>query len=166
MLNKLRKRVPNTRRALFQRGWATTGSKLHRSHRLAFEPLEPRLVLDTGPLYITELMAVNDTVWADGDGEFPDWIEIHNPTGTAVEMEGWYLTDKQDNLTKWEFPAYTLAPGEHLVVFASEKDPDGPPGELHTNFKLKGDGEYLGLIRPQGTANRPPGPFWPIHNVR
>ncbi len=38
----------------------------------------------------------------------------------------------------------------YLVVFASGKDRRDPAGELHTNFKLSGSGEYLGLVRPDG----------------
>ena len=30
---------------------------------------------------ISEFMADNDTVLADEDGDFSDWIEIHNPDG-------------------------------------------------------------------------------------
>ena len=37
-----------------------------------------------------------------------------------------------------------------LVVFASNKDFVAPNGELHTNFKLSGDGDSLGLADPAG----------------
>ena len=39
----------------------------------------------------------------------------------------------------------TLAPGAFRVFFASGKDLSDPASELHTNFKLSGSGEYLGL---------------------
>ncbi|MBN2476320.1 MAG: lamin tail domain-containing protein [Pirellulales bacterium] len=132
---------------------ATAGSSLaRRQHdRLVFEPLEPRMLLD-GSLVISEFMALNDSGRVDGDGEHVDWIEVHNPTASPIELGGWYLTDKADNLTKWQFPTHSLAAGDYLLVFASEKAPNGPPGELHTNFKLSGDGEYLGLVRPNGTT--------------
>ncbi|MFC1636095.1 hypothetical protein ACFL5Z_14760, partial [Planctomycetota bacterium] len=55
-----------------------------------------------------------------------------------------------NNLTKWAFPEVTLASDGYLVVFASDKNRRDPLGVLHTNFKLKGDGEYLGLVRPDG----------------
>ena len=32
-------------------------------------------------------MSVNDDLLADADGDCPDWIEIHNPTGTAVDLD-------------------------------------------------------------------------------
>jgi hypothetical protein len=113
---------------------------------LRFETLEPRLVLDAGPV-INELMAVNHGPFADEDGDFSDWIEIYNPTEESFDLEGWVLADSND---RWTFPAYTLQPQEYLVVFASKKDRPGtgPKGEFHTDFALSGDGEYLGLLRP------------------
>ncbi len=85
----------------------------------------------------------------DEDGDASDWIEIHNPGGQTVNLGGWYLTDSAGNLTKWRFPDGTvLGRGGYLLVFASGKDRAGE--ELHTNFKLSADGEYLGLIQGDG----------------
>ncbi len=123
-----------------------------RPHRLSFEPLEPRLVLGAGPLVISEFMADNDAVLADVDDDYRDWIEIHNPTDAAVDLDGWYLTDEDDDLSMWEFPSVTLGAGGYLVVFASDKDRTDPAGELHTNFKLSSSGEYLALVQPDGTT--------------
>jgi len=117
---------------------------------LRFEPLEPRRVLDAGPLAISEFMAINDGGLEDADKEPSDWIEIHNPTDEPVALEGWSLTDDPSDLDKWEFPARPLPAGGYLVVFASAKDRAGTTGELHTNFKLDGDGEYLALVQPDG----------------
>ncbi|NQU22012.1 MAG: lamin tail domain-containing protein, partial [Candidatus Nealsonbacteria bacterium] len=74
-----------------------------RARRMLFETLEPRQVLQGGPL-VSEFMAVNNHTLADEDGDFSDWIEIHNPAATPIDLDGWYLTDKADNLTKWQFP--------------------------------------------------------------
>jgi len=101
---------------------------------------------------ITEFMASNDSTLADEDGDFSDWIEIHNPDGAAVDLGGWFLTDNATALDKWQFPPVVLAPGEFLVVFASSKDRRIPGSELHTNFQLKASGEYLGLVMPDGTS--------------
>jgi len=120
-------------------------------NRLVFEPLEPRLVLDGVPI-INEFMADNETVLQDEDGEFPDWIEIYNPTEAAIELDGWYLTDDPDDLTKWEFPACTLDVDDYLVVFASDKDRADPGSPLHTNFKLSAGGEYLALVKADGAT--------------
>ncbi len=101
---------------------------------------------------ISEFMAVNGSTLADSEGEFSDWIEIHNPDATPVNLGGWHLTDDASDLTKWTFPAVTLEPGSFLVVFASNKDRIDPETELHTNFKLSGGGEFLALVMPNGST--------------
>jgi hypothetical protein len=45
-----------------------------------------------------------------------------------------------------------MAPGANLLVFASDKDRRDPGSELHANFKLKGAGDYLALVRPDVTT--------------
>ncbi|NQU19695.1 MAG: CotH kinase family protein, partial [Candidatus Nealsonbacteria bacterium] len=119
--------------------------------RCAIETLEPRQMLDAG-LVISEFMAVNNATLADENGEFSDWIEIHNPTTEAVNLDGWYLTDDEGDLSKWQFPARSLGPNEYLVAFASDKDRAAAQGELHTNFKLSSGGDYLALVEPDGTT--------------
>jgi hypothetical protein len=103
-------------------------------------------------LVITEFLASNDSAFADEDGDYSDWIEIYNTSGASVSLAGWYLTDDEGDLTKWQFPSVTLPGGNYLIVFASDKNRTDPAGELHTSFKLSADGEYLGLIRPDGVT--------------
>ena len=109
---------------------------------------------------ITEFMAQNINGLDDEDGDEQDWIEIHNAGASAVNLAGWRLTDTTNDMAKWTFPAVSLAPGAYLIVFASEKDRDS--GELHTNFRLGADGEYLGLVRSNGTVASEFYPIYPI----
>jgi len=104
-----------------------------------------------GQVRITEFMASNTDTLADQDGDFSDWIEIQNTSGTSVNLYNWALTDSSGNLAKWLFPATNIAPGGFMVIFASGKDRRIPGQELHTNFKLSADGEYLALVRPDLT---------------
>ncbi|MGC6425719.1 MAG: lamin tail domain-containing protein [Akkermansiaceae bacterium] len=99
---------------------------------------------------ISEAMASNGTVIADEDGEFSDWLELHNPTENAVSLNGWHLTDREDDLIQWALPEVTIESKGFLLVFASNKDRALPGSELHTNFKLSSSGEYLALVRPDG----------------
>ena len=39
-----------------------------------------------------------NTTREDEDGEYSDWLELHNPGATAVELTGWQLTDNKDRL--------------------------------------------------------------------
>ena len=109
-------------------------------------------MLSQGPLVISEFLAINDDVLADEDGQFSDWIEIHNPTASAVSLNGWHLTDDAGEMTKWQFPNMSLPGGDYLVVFASGKDRHVSGDELHTNFQLDGDGEYLALVKADGVT--------------
>ena len=104
-----------------------------------------------GPdLLISEIMAVNHSTLADADGEFHEWIEIHNPQPRAQSLGGWFLTDDFRTPTKWAFPELDLGPGQFLVVFASGKNQSQRRENLHTSFRLNRKGEYLALVRPDG----------------
>ncbi len=107
-------------------------------------------ILGWGGPVITEFMAINDSVLADQDGEFSDWVEVHNPSSESLSLEGYFLTDRSDDLTKWEFPDVVLDAGGYVIVFASNKVP--VEGELRSNFKLSGGGEFLGLVAPDGAT--------------
>jgi len=88
----------------------------------------------------------------DEDGNNPDWIEIQNVSSNAQSLNGWYLTDNGGNLTKWRFPAVTVNTGGCLVVFASGNNRTNPAAPLHANFSISGGGEYLALVRSNGTT--------------
>jgi hypothetical protein len=101
---------------------------------------------------ISEFMASNQNTISDEDGDHPDWIEIQNPDPTAVNMAGWSLTDTQANLQRWTFPAITIPARGILVVFASGKDRKVVGRPLHTSFDLRAGGEYLALVKPDGST--------------
>ena len=128
------------------------------ARRLQGELLERREVL---AVTISEFMASNQSVLADEDGDFEDWIELHNNALEPVNLQDWHLTDTSGNLTKWQFPAVTLAAQEHLVVFASGKNRTDAAATLHTNFRLQADGEYLALVQPAGVVEFEYAPEFP-----
>ncbi len=114
--------------------------------------LTPSLAPAADNLLITEFMAANSSTLADEDQTFPDWIEIHNAGTNTVDLSGWFLTDSPANLRKWAFPSTNLPPGAYLVVFASGQDRRLPGAPLHTSFNLSASGEFLALVRPDGTS--------------
>lgn len=94
-----------------------------------------------GDVVINEIMASNSNTAEDQDGEFDDWIELYNRIGSVIDLSGFYLTDNDDELEKWEFPAGTsIDANGYLIVWA---DKDTLQTGLHTNFKLSADGEIL-----------------------
>ena len=108
------------------------------------------LPLKAAPV-ISEFLADNDGGLRDEDGDDHDWIEIHNPDAAAVNMAGWRLTDDPLNTSKWVFPSVSIPPSGRLIVWASNKNRDA--GQLHANFQLDQDGEYLALFPPAGPAS-------------
>ena len=110
---------------------------------------------------ITEFMADNASVRADEDGDFSDWIELHNPGTESVNLDGWALTDLATQPARWTFPAVSIGPKAYLVVWASNKNRRTPGKQLHTNFRLDATGEYLALVRPNGAAATEFAPAYP-----
>ncbi len=102
----------------------------------------------TQKVLISEFLALNSSINTDVDGAYSDWIELYNPGETAIDLTGWHLTDEASNLTKWTFPSLSIGSGQYLLVWASGKDVVASNGEIHTNFKLSGTGEYLALVEP------------------
>ncbi len=103
-------------------------------------------------LHITEFMANNKESIDDEDGDASDWIEIFNSGPESVSLDGYYLTDDSGALTKWKLPAIEISSSGFLLIFASGKDRRDPAAELHTNFKLSGEGEYLALVGLDGNT--------------
>lgn len=109
----------------------------------------------TGPsVVINELMADNDNIHADPQGDYDDWLELHNLSDTAVILTGMYLSDKEDEPTKWQFPENTEIPANgYLIVWLDEDGEDAPDG-LHANFKLSKGGEVAMLVDTDANGNQ------------
>lgn len=123
----------------------------HLAARHVVEELEPRQLLSS-PFTITEFMADNTRTLADEDGQYGDWVEIHNSAGTAQSLSGFHLTDSSSDLAKWTFPAISVPANGNIVVFADGKNRTNPAGTLHANFSLEASGEYLALTEPDGVT--------------
>ncbi|MDD4821859.1 MAG: lamin tail domain-containing protein [Bacteroidales bacterium] len=96
-------------------------------------------------LLLNEFMASNSGAYVDPDyDQSADWIEIVNRGSTAVSLNGYYITDNLNDLTKWQIKTnVTIHPGQYLVIWA-----DGMDTGLHTNFKLSASGEELAIVSP------------------
>jgi len=66
---------------------------------------------------INEVQASN-TVYQDEDGDTPDWIELHNLSTEAINLEGWSLTDKIDNEPYWTFTNKIINSGAYEYLWA------------------------------------------------
>lgn len=96
---------------------------------------------------ISEVMIKNRTYAPDEDGEFCDYIELHNTSDRAVSLKGYALSDTDANLGKYILPDATVEAGGYFLVYASGKDRAG--SAVHTGFKL-GDDESVFLANAKG----------------
>ncbi len=105
-------------------------------------------------IYINEIMAKNDNVIADENGDFDDWIELYNAGTTPVDIAGYYFSEEAADPTFWEIPATdpaatTIPAGGYLIIWADEDPEDGPH---HIDFKLSADGQDIFIYAPDGNT--------------
>jgi hypothetical protein len=130
---------------------ADRGNKLY-NFDFNFDPYQPSTAL-----VINEFMASNDSWEIPGEepsAPFPDWIEIYNTSDTPIDMGGWYATDDIADSIKWQLPTdkpelTTIPVNGHLLLLCDGLD--NSIGALHTNFKLSGGGEAVGIWQ-EGTG--------------
>jgi len=117
------------------------------------------------PIVINEVLASNpDTTakrsqsyyntWRDPQGEFEDWIELHNFGDQPIDVGGMYLTDTPSTPTLWRIPTgnpaqTTIAPGGYLLIWA---DGDTADAGLHAPFELALSGDEVALYDSDGTT--------------
>jgi len=106
--------------------------------------------VDLPPVVINELVAHNTGSVLPDDGMPADWLELYNPTDSAVALGGYHLSDD------WRVPerfslddSLLIEPEGYLIFWA---DGDTAAGIDHTNFVLSADGGAVGLFGPEGES--------------
>ena len=101
---------------------------------MVFGPLASQVV-------INEYSASNLEGYNDNYQSQEDWIELYNPELTEVSLEGYFLSDSETNIDKWEIPEGVVIPANgYLRFWCSGRDEatiNGFNNHYHTNFKLK-----------------------------
>jgi len=92
---------------------------------------------------INEILLDNSFSIIDEDGERSSWVELHNTSGSAVNLSDYALSDDKNKLLRWRLPNIELAPDDYVIVYLSGKDKS--ENELHANFKLGSDETQLFL---------------------
>ncbi|MDA7803990.1 CotH kinase family protein [Crocinitomix sp.] len=102
-----------------------------------------------GDVVINELMPDNKVTVTDEEGKYEDWIELYNRTDLAIDLSGYYLSDRPNaNPLMWEIPEGTLIPANgYLTIWLDEDTLDDG---LHANFKLSASGESVSFSDPDG----------------
>jgi hypothetical protein len=98
---------------------------------------------------INEYSAANLSRDVDDYDKYEDWIELYNNGTNPVNLQGWHLSDDEDEPTLWTIRQHIeIAPGGYAIFWCSGRDTG-----LHTNFKLtqtKNSAESIVLTDPAG----------------
>jgi len=107
---------------------------------LALALTQPAVV--RGQVVINEVMADNQSALLN-EGVYPDWIELHNTFGAAVDLSDWSLSQTPTSPRLYIFPAGTVIPAfGHLLVYCDQLT---NASGLHTSFRLNRAGEIISL---------------------
>ena len=107
----------------------------------------PNATAPASRVLINEILAENAGAVSHA-GSSPDYIELHNPGTSAVELSGWSLSDGGDPRRFVFSPGTALPADGYLVIWC---DTNATPG-LHSGFALHREGELISLYDP--TTNR------------
>jgi len=130
-----------------------------RTRRILFNPTVGTTNDPTTPavnVVINEFMAQNTRTVADpADGDWDDWIELHNTGSQPVDLAGYYLTDNLTNSigAMFRIPGgYPIPAGGFLLVWADNETGQNTATniDLHASFALARGGEQIGLFDPAG----------------
>jgi len=96
-----------------------------------------------GDVVINELLA-------NSSGGEPDWIELYNTTGASIDLGGWFLSDSDENLFKYEIASgTTIAPNGYMVFFEDVHFGNANDAGCHEPFALSSSGERIILSSAQ-----------------
>ncbi len=101
-------------------------------------------VVSYGQLTINEFMASNSSGIQDPDyNESADWIELYNDGTSAINLNGYFLSDNLKTPNKWAISNVTIPAKGFVIFWADSKD-----SANHTSFNLSAAGEKIGLYKP------------------
>jgi len=89
---------------------------------------------------------VINEVLAHAHAEAPDWIEIYNVSSIPVDIGGWFLSDAENDLQRYEIAAGTIVEPNGYVVFYETThfgNPYDPGVRVPFAFSENGEGAYL-----------------------
>ena len=102
-----------------------------------------------GGLVINEVVSANESSFpVEGLGA-PDWLELYNGSDKEIDLTGYTILRTDTNDKQFEIPSGTIAPGEYLVICATEAVAEDC-AYLITGFNLPKKGVGLKLKDANG----------------
>lgn len=101
------------------------------------------------PFIPPNLVVINE-IMAHSHNEDPDWIELHNTSSTPIDISGWFLSDSQSNLKKYEIDEGSVIDGHGYLTFYENTHfgVDATSNGRRIPFALSENGETVYLHSP------------------
>ena len=89
-------------------------------------------------LVINEVMQSNVDGIMDDLNDFPDsWVELYNPTATAVNLKNYKIGTKNKISKAWQLPDKTVGAGQYVIIYCDKAGEDEGVSAIHTDFRLE-----------------------------
>ena len=69
-------------------------------------------------LLFTEVCVANIDQTIDYSNNYGGWVELYNPTATSVSLDGWYISDDSEFLTKYRLSGYGMLKPDVINAFS------------------------------------------------
>jgi len=100
--------------------------------------------LEPGAIVINEVLAHSHLGASD-------WIELHNTTNRPIDIGGWFLSDDEQTLRKYEIEDPTvIEPGEYVVFYENAHFGNEFDSGVHELFGLNETGEAVYVSSGKG----------------
>lgn len=115
--------------------------------KAAFEFYTLSTELPQASVVINEFMATNRLVYSDEQGQYDDWIELHNPTSYPISTTGLFINTENSLENAWPLPDRLIEPNGYIILWM---DDDLGQGDRHASFKLKSEEGAIYLMDSEG----------------
>jgi gliding motility-associated-like protein len=85
---------------------------------------------------VNEVCASNLSSVTDNFGEYEDWFELYNTSAGAVDISGWWVSNRAGNPLKWQIPAGTVIPANGWQLIWASKRNITAGANIHASFNL------------------------------
>ena len=108
---------------------------------------------NTTGIVISEIMADNESAYADGNGNYMDFVELYNHSADTVDLSGWGLSDDEKHHRKYIVPdGAKILPGGYYVINCATDVKGCAP------FNIRNGEEFIYLSDKEGHILEEVGP--------
>lgn len=104
--------------------------------------------IGTRTLLINEVLASNVANNTDPEGDYDDWVELHNSYTSPIYLNTYFLSNDFLDPFKFQLPAVALPAGGYALVWCDSETVDG---FWHAPFRLNSDHDAVFLFNGDGS---------------